>query len=125
MQVARQAAFAATILSLSACEPVAVGAPRPCEAIDEMAYHQALDRGAAKAQARIHPDGMVDLKTSGIEHCSTGKGLRKVCERPGEYVLHYVLADGSDAWVRVPEGATYRFNVHARPTTCEMFLPEG
>lgn len=107
-------------LALSACEPAMTGSAKPCEAISEANYRAALAAGAASGSATIHPDGRVSLETAGIEHCAKYKGKLKVCRRPYDYVIRYTLADGSTHFVKVPAGERYRFNVHARPTTCEI-----
>ena len=100
-----------------------VGAPsRPCPEITAAEFEAALAAGAARGDATIHPSGTVDLRFGpGVEHCATYTAAMRPCRRPNDLVIRYEFEDGGQTrFVRAEAGSQYRFNVRARPTTCEI-----
>lgn len=114
-----------SVLALASCGPAYAppDAPvRACPAITADEYQAAKEAGAAYATAKVRADGAVFLTTGpGVTHCATYKtGTMKPCRRPVDFVICYELADGSLAYVMVPKGETYRFNIHRGPIHCEI-----
>lgn len=120
----RNFALAATLLASSGCGPAYAppNAPtRACPAITAEDYDKHKAAGAAYATAKVHENGTVSMTTGpGIVHCATFRSAMKPCRRPNDFVIRYDLADGSQAFVMVPKGETYRFNVHRGPVHCEI-----
>jgi hypothetical protein len=112
------------LLALSACGPSWAPPNAPahaCETISEAAFNQALDAGAARGDAEIHSSGMVSLNNGpGVVHCTTYNSAMKPCRRPNDYVIRYTTEAGEVLFVRVPANEEYRFDVRARPHTCEI-----
>jgi hypothetical protein len=112
------------LLLLGACGPswAPPNAPaRACETISEAAFNQAIEAGAARGDAEIHSSGMVSLNNGpGVVHCATYTSAMKPCRRPNDYVIRYTPEAGEALFVRVPANEEYRFNVRARPHTCEI-----
>ncbi len=112
------------LIALAACGPSWAPPNAPahaCETIDEAAFNQALESGAARGDAEIHANGMVSLNNGpGARQCATYTSAMKPCRRPNDYVIRYMTAEGQTLFVRVPAGEEYRFNVRARPHTCEI-----
>ncbi len=112
------------VLMLTACGPSYAppnAASIPCPQISAAAYDAAIEAGAASGSARIHENGMVSLENGpGEVHCATYSSAMRPCRRPNDYVIRYTLESGEALHVRVPAGEQYRFNVGARPTTCQI-----
>lgn len=117
-------AIAASVLVLAACGPTwsRPGSPAyACPTITQAEYEQAIAAGAARATARIHTNGVVDLQSGpGVQHCATYSSTPRVCRRPVDYVIAYTTAEDDQIYVRVPANAEFRFDVHNRPHTCEI-----
>lgn len=120
----RRGALVIGLLALAGCGPsyAPPDAPaRACPEITQAEFEAALADGAARGDARIHPSGMVDLGFGpGVVHCATFNAPMRPCRRPNDLVIRYQVEDGPDRYVRAEAGSQYRFNVNARPTTCEI-----
>ena len=112
------------LLALSACGPSWAPPNAPahaCETISEAEFLQAIEAGAARGDAEIHSSGMVSLNNGpGTVHCATYNSTMKPCRRPNDYVIRYTTETGDALFVRVPANEEYRFNVGARPHTCQI-----
>lgn len=115
------------LATLAACGPAWAppNAPtRPCDTIDEATFNAARENGAASGRARIYESGMVSLDNGpGVQHCATYSSTMRPCRRPNDYVIEYTQADGAKLYVRVEANSEYRFDVRARPHTCQIMLP--
>lgn len=105
---------------LAACEPPLDGPAHACPEISEQDYQAAITAGAASARASLSADGIGSVSESGSKQCVTYQTALKTCRRPVDFVIRYTLADGMVRYVRVAKGEAYRFNIHARPTSCEI-----
>lgn len=123
----RFASMACALALLAACGPqwARPDAPtRPCDVIDEAAFNEAREAGAAVGRARIYENGTVSLGNGpGITHCATYTSTMRPCRRPNDYVIEYTQVDGEKLYVRVPANTEYRFDVRAVPNTCQIMLP--
>lgn len=109
------------ISGLTGCEPSIHGTFVACPELSQAEYAAYRAQGAANITASVNAAGEVSYsETGGMKHCSSGKGLRKVCYRPNDLIMHYTFADGAERFVLVKAGQRYRFNVHAQPTSCEV-----
>jgi hypothetical protein len=110
--------------SLAACGPsyAPLDAPsRPCPEISEAAFEAALADGAARGDARIHPSGRVDLSFGpGVVHCASFNSSERPCRRPNDLVIRYEIDGEQTRFVHIPAQTQYRFQVRARPTTCQI-----
>jgi len=117
-----------TLGLLTGCGPsyAPLNAPsRPCPQISQAEFEAALDGGAARGDARIHPSGRVDLSFGpGVVHCATYRSSERPCRRPNDLVIRYEIDGDQTRFVRVPAETQYRFRVRARPTTCQIVNEE-
>lgn len=110
--------------ALAACGPAVGGTPKPCLPIDEAMFEAKVAGGAASARAELFADGTSNLVTSGVQSCTKVSKAMKVCERQADFVIRYDVPSGPALHVLVPQNTPYRFNVHARPTTCELLIQD-
>jgi hypothetical protein len=112
------------LLAIGGCGPAYAppDAPaRACPAITAEDYDARKAAGAAYATAKVRADGSVWMATGpGVVHCATFRSAMKPCRRPNDFVIRYELADETLAFVMVPKGETYRFNVRRGPVHCEI-----
>jgi hypothetical protein len=118
------ALFTVCLLGLGGCGPAwsPLSAPsKPCQTISEIEFNTAVEAGAARGDAKIAKDGTVSLTNGpGVVHCATYTSALKPCRRPNDYVIRYDTEEGAPQFVLVPANEEYRFNVKARPHTCEI-----
>lgn len=116
------------LAELAACGPsyAPLDAPsRPCPEITQAAFEAALADGAARGDARIHESGVVDLSFGpGVVHCAAFNSSERPCRRPNDLVIRYEIDGNQTRFVQVPAEAQYRFQVRARPTTCQIVNEE-
>lgn len=120
----RAALIVAGAAFLTGCGPTyaPANAPsRPCPQITEAEFEAALEDGAARGDATIHPSGVVELTFGpGIVQCATFRSGMRPCRRPNDLVIRYVVDSGETFYVRARAGSEYRFHPSARPTTCQI-----
>lgn len=125
----RMSGLMVVLSMLAACGPAWAppDAPTiPCETISEAQYNAAREAGAAQGRARIYENGTVTLSTGpGVQHCATFSSTMRPCRRPNDYVIEYTQTDGSKLYVMAPANSEYRFDVRARPHTCQIVRAAG
>lgn len=119
-------AFALCALALLAsCGPSLAGSSAPaapCPMITEAEYDAA--KGATKATAKIAPNGVVAMVFGPqAKRCDSPAGALQVCANTADLVIRYEPHDAAPFFVRVPKGASYRFDVSKQPNTCEILQP--
>jgi hypothetical protein len=113
-------------ICLTACGPGFAPPDAPgvaCPIITKSQFDDAKDAGALIGRGKISANGVTTLDIGpGTVRCNNMPTAKRTCVRPRDFAIEYKLSDDQPIYVLIPKQTQYRFNVHARPTPCEVVV---
>ena len=111
---------------LSACGPSFAPPDAPtaaCPTITKSQFDNAKDAGAVIGRGKVSANGVTTLDIGpGTVRCNNMPTAKKTCIRPRDFAIEYKLSDDRLIYLLIPSQTQYRFNVHARPTPCQVVV---